>query len=1177
MVGNKIFQKNMQALADIFPKMVQQIADYLEEYDPKNGNAYVDSSVNGEPIVRVNENGRSWYLNSRYNATESSYKWAEQYKDKNRLAVFILYGLSDGSHIRELLKITCETNFILVYEPNIDVFMKTLVNIDISDLIYSQRIVISVNNLNMEAAHEFVTAAIDYSKIRLVEYGSLPNYNSIYPEGWVELIRLVKNAVEVLVLDRNTQISFSHEFILNMLSNFDDLPQQYVINQIKDKFDTCDLSNIPAIIVSAGPSLDKNINELKKAEGRSFIIAADTAMKSVLNVGITPDLIMTVDPHKQPYLFAHSQMLHLPMVVCPQSNKKLWVLHRGKRFYFVDDKSYVSDLYMRYADIEAAPLETGGSVANNCFSLAQYCGFKTIILIGQDLAYTDNKKHTSAAFNGADFDKVNSDEKYIEVEDIYGGTILTNKGMEAYLKWFEKQIVRYPELKVIDATEGGAMIHGSEIISLKEVIERECTKSLDIRGMIEDISPIFDDAVRKAVYKEFAELPDTLSDFKKKINLGIRDYDKLYELFRKNKTGSKEYERCLKGIEQINFDVEHVPFMELAAIYNRKTEYEIQGTMNDEREDQMDEIRSIVESGKKLLNSYKDAIDQLIGDLAEKRRISMRELYENLSRVRVYMSRVVYHYRRDDFLNGNLRFRNFINSLTEVIDLISVHQNSGDQLFEIDFEFFNSMLHDILYAQENKDYLYVADLMEEKYISYINGLTMSLIEHGLVPFDEYERENLEALGERYPELLNELSSMEPVDENKYQIIVTYAGGIAVRINSQITYEGTIDPYVESVQKFENSFEQGIREYTIVGLNFSWVQAIQHLDPEKDIYIFEHDINLFKIFFKFRKLCNIISSQNIHLIYDKDFSKLTGHLKNLKGKLLIHQPCITNIENQDIRKTLELAFTSINSILSQRKLLEKNFLDNLFLGPKIIDEIKDDLRGRDIIYIAGGPSLDNDIETLQSIVNDDRYLIMAAGTVAKKLLKNNIIPHYILLSDAKSSIIEQIRDIDENIMKRSCLLYLSTVSSSVIEYWKGKKYMLLQMDFDKAEIYASNIGAGLFETGGSVSTLAIDLAIQMECNSLICVGLDLAYTNDRIHASNCKELEENEIGELHDVLSVPSVDGSEIKTAKVYEIYRKFIESRIARPDVKMNIFNTAKGAYIKGMKHENLEDVVCRK
>ncbi len=402
MVENNIFQKNVQALADIFPKLVQQVADYLEQYDPESGNAYLDTSVNGEPIIAVKENERLWYLNSRYSAADSSYRWAEQYRDKNRLAVFVLYGLSDGSHIRELLKNTCETNFILIYEPYTDVFMKVLMNIDISDLIYSQRVVIAVNNINMEAAYEFVTAAIYYSKIRLVEYGSLPNYNSIYPEGWAELIRLVKNAVEVLVLDRNTQISFSHEFILNMLSNFDDIPEQYVINQLKEKFDTCDIADIPAIIVSAGPSLDKNISELKKAEGKAFIIAADTALKSVLNAGVTPDLVMTVDPHKPAYLFAHSKMIHLPMVVCPQSNKELWGIHYGKRFYFVDDKSYISDLYMRYAGIEAAPLETGGSVSNNCFSLAQYCGFKTLILIGQDLAFTNNKKHTVAAYDGAE-------------------------------------------------------------------------------------------------------------------------------------------------------------------------------------------------------------------------------------------------------------------------------------------------------------------------------------------------------------------------------------------------------------------------------------------------------------------------------------------------------------------------------------------------------------------------------------------------------------------------------------------------------------------------------------------------------------------------------------------------------------------------------------------------------
>ena len=1175
MVENNIFQKNVQALADIFPKLVQQVADYLEQYDPESGNAYLDTSVNGEPIIAVKENERLWYLNSRYSAADSSYRWAEQYRDKNRLAVFVLYGLSDGSHIRELLKNTCETNFILIYEPYTDVFMKVLMNIDISDLIYSQRVVIAVNNINMEAAYEFVTAAIDYSKIRLVEYGSLPNYNSIYPEGWAELIRLVKNAVEVLVLDRNTQISFSHEFILNMLSNFDDIPEQYVINQLKEKFDTCDIADIPAIIVSAGPSLDKNISELKKAEGKAFIIAADTALKSVLNAGVTPDLVMTVDPHKPAYLFAHSKMIHLPMVVCPQSNKELWGIHYGKRFYFVDDKSYISDLYMRYAGIEAAPLETGGSVSNNCFSLAQYCGFKTLILIGQDLAFTNNKKHTVAAYDGADFDKMKSDEKYVEVEDIYGGKVLTNKGMEAYLKWFEKQILRYPELKVIDATEGGAKIRGSEIITFNEAIERECIKSLDIKEIIADIPPVFDDETRRAIYKEFAELSDDLQEFKKKINLGIRDYNKLYELFRKNKTASREYEKCLKGIEQINYDVEHVPFMELAAIYNRETEYEIQGTMNDEREDQLDEIRSIVESGKKLLNSYNDAIDQLIGDLAEKRRISMRELYESLSRVRFRMNRVVNYYRVDDYLNGNIQFRGFIDHLTETIDLIRIYENSENKPFEIDLNIFNSMLSNILYAQENKDYLYVADLMEGQYISFINGITLNLVEHGLVPFEEYEMENIEALRVRYPELLEELMKIDTIGENKYQIAVTYAGGVTVRINSKITYEGTIDPYVDAVQKFEKSIEPGTRENIIVGLNFSWVQAINNLDKGKEIYVYEHDIKLFKIFFKFRNLCGIINSPNIHLIYDKDFSKLSQHLKEFKGKLLIHQPCIANIENPELRRTLQLAFTSINSIYSQKKMLEKNFIENLLLGPKVIDEIRQEFKEKDLIFVAGGPSLDNDMNVLETMAKDGNYLIVAAGTVSKKLLKKKIIPDYIILSDAKDSIIEQIRGIDEESMKNIKLLYLSTVSSSVVKYWIGKKYMLLQMDFDKSETYAANIGADLFETGGSVSTLAVDMAIRMQCKSLICVGLDLAYTNGKIHASDCKE--EHDIGELNDEFLVSSVDGSEIKTTKVWEIYRKFIESRINRPDVKINIYNTAKGADIKGMKHESLEDLICRK
>ena len=53
--------------------------------------------------------------------------------------------------------------------------------------------------------------------------------------------------------------------------------------------------NIPAIIVAAGPSLNKNILELKRLKGRAFIIAVDTAIKPLLNAGIIPDMYAVVD------------------------------------------------------------------------------------------------------------------------------------------------------------------------------------------------------------------------------------------------------------------------------------------------------------------------------------------------------------------------------------------------------------------------------------------------------------------------------------------------------------------------------------------------------------------------------------------------------------------------------------------------------------------------------------------------------------------------------------------------------------------------------------------------------------------------------------------------------------------------------------------------------------------
>ncbi len=1173
MEKENVFEKNMQAIMDIFPKMAGQIEAYMQQAEDME-EVWLDKSVQNEDILAVKENGRLWYLNSRYCAGERARRWVNQYKDKNYETIFIVYGLAEGTHIRELMKETREHNFILVYEPKTAIFLTVLRNLDISDIIRSQRIFIAVEGINTELIYEFVSEAIDYGKIRLVEYCSLPNYICLYPQEWADLIKIIKSQFEVLILDRNTQISFSKEFILNMLENFDDMPKQYAINQLKETFDRYDLTDIPAIIVSAGPSLDKNVSELKRAVGKAFIIVTDTAIKSVLRAGVIPDIAVTIDPHKNPYLFAHRSVVNIPMLVCQHSNKCLMNIHNGKRFYFGDDNSFVNDIYERFAGIGIAPLETGGSVANNSFSLAQYCGFQTIILIGQDLAFTGKRIHASAAYDGGSYDEMEADGKYVEVEDIYGGTVQTDKSMEMYLKWFEKQIVRYPELKVIDATEGGAKIHGTEIIRFRDAIDRECKGELDIAGIINGIKPAFSESAREAVYTEYTALPERYLEFKKRINRGIRDYKRLAELFRLNKTSSSEYKKCVKGIEQINYEIEHTPCMELAAIYNRKTEYEIRENVYQVYDSQSEEIKHIVDSGIKLLDSYKEAIDKLLEDIEQKGKVNMRELYEQLASARVYMSRVVSHYRAEKYNSGNTYLNSLIKNLVNAIDSLNRFVKMENKPFEIDYGMFNIMLSDILKAQEDMDYIYLADLLEEKYISFICEILIQMAAKGLIPWEEYENENLEIVRQRYPELYEELIKIDTINEDKYKAVITCSGEVAIRIHDRITYSSTVDSFMSGEQKFYESFDNQVSEYTFVGLNLPWLEAMYSLGRGTRVTVFEHDIYMIKLILKYNKMRTLLQCQDYQIVYDRDFSKLSEHLKHMTGNLWIHKPCIANIENPEIRNVLRLAFTSVNSIQTQRKMLEKNFIGNLLAGAKTIDEISSAFKGKNMIYIAGGPSLDYDMETLKKASDDKQYILVAAGTVAKKLLGKKIIPDYIILSDCKDSIIEQIKGIDEREMKQIGLLYLSTVSAAVVEIWKGKKYMLLQMDFDKAEIYAGNIGATLFETGGSVSTLAVDMAVRLKCGSLICVGLDLAYTNGKIHASECKSYEEGEAGNQNQRIVISSVDGLELQTTAVYEIYRKFIESRISRPDAGMDIYNTAKGAYIKGMKHARLEELV---
>ena len=70
-----------------------------------------------------------------------------------------------------------------------------------------------------------------------------------------------------------------------------------------------------------------------------------------------------------------------------------------------------------------------------------------------------------------------------------------------YLNWYNDYIKSCKEyrkaFRVINATEGGARIENTEIMSLREAIDNECVKEVDIASCLQKLTPVLNSEERE--------------------------------------------------------------------------------------------------------------------------------------------------------------------------------------------------------------------------------------------------------------------------------------------------------------------------------------------------------------------------------------------------------------------------------------------------------------------------------------------------------------------------------------------------------------------------------------------------------------------------------------------------------------------------------------------------------
>jgi len=594
----------------------ENFSELHEKAEAEKIEVFVTENAVGKPVIGVLHEEKEYYFNSRYEDEILVESWCNQYDMSNYRAIAVVFGMGNGEYLRALREKN-KHMFILVFEPSYSIAMINQETIGMEDILENGDTVIVVGEDHYSTVYQIFNTLASYEAVDYIKLFVTPNYENIFPKELEKIEEIYKECLSRIIFSRNTILMIGKEMTCNIANNYMDYIQQYSLANLIKVFQSLDLEKIPAIIIAAGPSLDKNIKQLKKAKGKAFLIAVDTALNPLAKEDIIPDISVTVDPHKPLGLFQNEKMVNIPFIYALTSNSKIKNFHKGMRIYQNSIDSFLNQFIRRF-EKPSAFLETGGSVAHSAFSLAQRLGFKTIIFVGQDLAYPNDKEHSESVYNNSSRNNIhNLNKEYFEVEDIYGEKVKTEYNMNQYRLWFEQAVIVYSEIKFIDATEGGAKKKGMELLTLEKAIERECTlqESIDFESIIKTTEKIFTEEEQKMILKEIIEFPKTADNIKSKIYEGIKIYDKLEKLNQRKEYSGKEFDKVIKKVTRLNKWVSENTDIAYLHMYAAEEDYQVRDVILKEQNSVYEEIQLVIDSGKKMLRALLTAIDKVMVDM----------------------------------------------------------------------------------------------------------------------------------------------------------------------------------------------------------------------------------------------------------------------------------------------------------------------------------------------------------------------------------------------------------------------------------------------------------------------------------------------------------------------------------------------------------------------------------
>ena len=368
MMVNNIFSKNINALAAKNPELAEKLRAYIPLEVPQ-----LAQSVGG---YNIQYRGR--FIHNPQNPLGEA-KEVFSYAENSPVAIHLVYGLGLG-YLFQVASLNSKGTVIL-YEPDLNILWLALTLVDFSADFMKENIFVCSEYVEVQEAI-YKKSGMKNSPQML----SLPSQREFNPSEFEGLVKNLKDLIGSFSLDlKYTKEKFypSLKMLIQNIPNlFDELP----LNRFKDSY-----KGKTAVVVSAGPTLDRNIETLKKYRDNYVLFTVGTAVKTLAAHDIKPDVLCIIETYNSSRQTEGLDLSGVNFVTEPYSNPALRNFKFKQRFSHISANTPINHLWAEVCGEDIEEYWSKGTVSYTALNCARILGCSKIILVGQDLAYIEGQ------------------------------------------------------------------------------------------------------------------------------------------------------------------------------------------------------------------------------------------------------------------------------------------------------------------------------------------------------------------------------------------------------------------------------------------------------------------------------------------------------------------------------------------------------------------------------------------------------------------------------------------------------------------------------------------------------------------------------------------------------------------------------------------------------------------